>query len=36
MGLESVMTITNVTFDPVDPKSFELPPSIAALVKQQK
>jgi hypothetical protein len=36
MGLESVMTISNVSFDPVDPKTFDLPPQIAALVKQQK
>jgi zinc protease len=36
MGLESEMTVTNITFDPVDPKSFDPPPSIAALVKQQK
>jgi hypothetical protein len=25
-----------VSFDPVDPKTFDLPPQIAALVKQQK
>ena len=36
MGLESVMTINSVSFDPVDPKAFDLPPQIAALVKQQK
>jgi len=36
MGLESVMTINSVSFDPVDPKIFDLPPQIAALVKQQK
>ena len=36
MGLESVMTITNVAFDPVDPKAFDVPPQIAALVRQQK
>jgi hypothetical protein len=36
MGLESEMTISSVSFDPVDPKVFELPPAIAALVKQQK
>jgi hypothetical protein len=36
MGLESVMTINSVSFDPVDPKVFDLPPQIAALVKQQK
>lgn len=36
MGLESEMTIASITFDPVDPKVFDLPPAIAALVKQQK
>jgi zinc protease len=36
MGLESEMTITSITFDPVDPKSFDLPAPIAVLVKQQK
>ena len=36
MGLESEMTITSITFDPVDPKAFDLPPAIAALAKQQK
>jgi zinc protease len=36
MGLESQMTISSVTFDPIDPKAFDLPPAIAALVKQQK
>jgi hypothetical protein len=36
MGLESEMTITNVAFDPVDPKAFDLPAPIAALVKQQQ
>jgi hypothetical protein len=36
MGLESEMTISSITFDPVDPKAFDLPPAIAALVKQQK
>ena len=35
MGLESTMTITSITFDPVDPKSFDLPGPIAVLVKQQ-
>ena len=35
MGLESVMTISNVTFDDVPPGSFDLPPAIAALMKQQ-
>lgn len=36
MSLETMMTISSVTFDPVDPKTFDLPPQIAALVKQQK
>ena len=36
MGLESEMTISSMTFDPVDPKAFDLPPAIAALAKQQK
>ena len=36
MGFESEMTISSVSFDPVDPKAFDLPPAIAALVKQQK
>ena len=36
MGLESVITINSVSFDPVDPKAFDLPPQIAALVRQQK
>jgi len=36
MGLESEMTITSITFDPVDPKAFDLPPAIAALARQQK
>ena len=36
MGLESVMMINSVSFDPVDPKTFDLPPQIAALVRQQK
>jgi hypothetical protein len=36
LTLESVMTISSVSFDPVDPKTFDLPPQIAALVKQQK
>lgn len=36
MGLESVTTITAMTFDAVDPKAFELPPAIAALAGQKK
>ena len=36
MGLESEMTITSITFEPVDPKAFDLPPAIAALARQQK
>ena len=36
MGLESEITISSVSFDPVDPRIFDLPPDIAALVKQQK
>ena len=36
MGVESVMTLTDITFDAIDPKAFELPLQIAALVKQQK
>lgn len=36
MGLEQVITVLTVTFDPVDPKVFELPPSIAALTNQKK
>lgn len=36
MGLEQVTTIISVTFDPIDPKSFELPPAIAALAAQKK
>jgi zinc protease len=36
MGLESEMTITNVSFESVDPTSFALPPQIAALAKQAK
>ena len=36
MGLESEMTIPSITFDPVDPKAFDLPPAIAALARQQK
>lgn len=36
MGLESVTTITSVTFDPLDPKTFEMPPAIAALAAQKK
>jgi hypothetical protein len=36
MGLEQVVTITSVSFDPVDPSEFALPPAIQALVGQQK
>lgn len=36
MGLEQVMTIASVSFDPVDPKMFELPPAIASLAAQRK
>jgi outer membrane lipoprotein-sorting protein len=36
MGLESVTTVSNVTFDPVAPNAFDLPPAIAALIRQQK
>jgi hypothetical protein len=36
MGLEQVMTIASVSFDAVDPKTFELPPAIAALAAQKK
>lgn len=35
LQIESQMTITNIAYDQVDPKSFELPAQIAALVKQQ-
>ncbi len=36
MEVESVMTLTDITFDAIDPKAFDLPVQIAALVKQQK
>jgi hypothetical protein len=36
MGLEQVMTVASVSFDAVDPKTFELPPAIAALAAQKK
>ena len=36
MGLEQLTTILSVTFDPIDPKAFELPPAIAALAAQKK
>jgi hypothetical protein len=36
MGLESVTTITAVSYDAIDPKTFELPASIAALAAQKK
>jgi hypothetical protein len=36
MGLEQLTTVLSVTFDPIDPKAFELPPAIAALAAQKK
>ena len=36
MGLEQLTTILSVTFDPLTPKAFELPPAIAALAAQKK
>jgi hypothetical protein len=36
MGLESVTTITVVSFEPVDASAFALPDAIAALAKQMK
>jgi hypothetical protein len=36
MGLEQVTTITSMTFEPIDPKTFELPPAIAVLAAQKK
>ena len=36
MGLEQLTTVLSVSFDPIDPKSFELPPAIAALAAQKK
>jgi len=36
MGLEQVMTVASVSFDAVDPKTFDLPPAIAALAAQKK
>ena len=36
MGLEQVLTVSSVSFEPVDPSEFVLPPAIAALVGQQK
>jgi len=36
MGLEQVTTVISVSFEPADPKAFELPPSIAALATQKK
>ena len=35
MGLEQVTTFLSVSFDPVDPKVFELPPAIAALTQKK-
>ena len=34
LGLESRMTISSITFDPIDPEAYELPPQIAALVSR--
>ncbi len=36
MGLEQVMTVASVSFDAIDPKTFELPPAIATLAAQKK
>ncbi len=36
MGLEQLTTVISVSFDPIDPKAFELPPAIAALAAQKK
>jgi hypothetical protein len=36
MGLEQVTTVISVSFDPIDPKAFDLPPAIAALAAQKK
>lgn len=36
MGLESVTTITSVSYDQVAANAFDLPPAIAALIRQQK
>jgi hypothetical protein len=36
MGLEQVVTVTAVSYEPVDAAQFALPPAIAALVGQQK
>jgi hypothetical protein len=36
MGLESVTTITGVSFAPVDATAFALPDAIVALAKQMK
>lgn len=36
MDVESVMTLTDISFDAIDPKAFDLPVQIAALVRQQK
>ena len=36
MGLEQLTTVISVSFDPIDPKTFELPPAIAALAAQKK
>jgi hypothetical protein len=36
MGLEQVVTVISVSFEPIDASEFALPPAIAALVGQQK
>jgi hypothetical protein len=36
LGLEQLTTVISVSFDPIDPKAFELPPAIAALAAQKK
>ncbi len=36
MGLEQRTTVLSVSFDPIDPKAFDLPPAIAALAAQKK
>jgi hypothetical protein len=36
MGLEQVVTVTSVSFEPIDASEFALPAAIAALVSQQK
>lgn len=36
MGLEQLTTVHSVSFDPIEPKAFELPAAIAALAAQKK